>query len=294
MRIILRAFLVILMLSASLSAANLIVTYNAGSDRNDFTGFVGFQFTVGGSSVTIQQLGIRCATSNTGNHTVYIVNGANATVVSTVVNLTGCSTGTFYFASCTSTTLSASTQYFLVTGVTNAGQNWSNDAGGAGGTLTLNTGLAVNNGTTSPQAVFSASLGSFSTNGAGNAYVGLDASTTAVTGGSRPRGVVVDLLPFELGGPMALYTYTATYIGDGKQLELTVTGQDNAGTISTQLTLDSKMTQMAVANLPPNGDGSVLDGILLQQAKTIFSSLTQRTGKIALEGRVIDPAKVEE
>lgn len=187
-----RKVLLVLLLSPSLFAANLVVSYSPGNDRNDFTGFVGHQFTVGSSPVTFKQLGLRCATGNSGNHTVYIVDGSNTTLVSTVVNLTGCTTGTFYYANCTSTTLSASTQYFIVTGVTNSGQMWANDIGGAGGTMTLNSAIVVNNGTTSPQAIFSTTLGSFSTNNTGTAYAGVDASTTsAATSGGFP--IVADL-----------------------------------------------------------------------------------------------------
>lgn len=74
--------------------------------------YLGFKLTVGGSNVTVSELGRYCVTGDTQTHTVYIADSAGAVIISASVDATGGSNA-FKFTSITPTVLSASTAYYV-------------------------------------------------------------------------------------------------------------------------------------------------------------------------------------
>lgn len=102
-----------------------VTAFTPGTSRNDFAGCVGFFFNVAGSSITVTELGRWKYSGNTGTHSVRIVNGAGSTVISANVDLTTGSVGTFVWASCTPTVLTASSGYYCMSQEVNAGDTWS-------------------------------------------------------------------------------------------------------------------------------------------------------------------------
>jgi hypothetical protein len=113
-----------------------------GSARNDFEGFVGFKFTVGGSPITVSHLGRRFVTGNTQNHPARIVNMAGATVSSVDITPAGGVNGTIkYEALGTPVVLSASTAYRIMVQEFTGGDQWLELA-----TSVSTTGAATLNG----------------------------------------------------------------------------------------------------------------------------------------------------
>lgn len=112
--------------------------------RNDFTGWVGMQFTVGANSLTVSALGRVCIVGNAGTHTVKFVNAANRTDVpggSASLNLGGCVAGQFFYAALAGPiTLQPNTAYYLVSQEASGGDQWYDH----GGVTTAND-AAVNN-----------------------------------------------------------------------------------------------------------------------------------------------------
>jgi alpha-tubulin suppressor-like RCC1 family protein len=93
--------------------------------RNNYTGFVGMKFTVGGSSLSVSTLGRICVAGNTHTHTVEVFTTAGADVGSVSVNMTGCTGGQFVYGTLTSPiTLLANTTYYLVSQETSGGDSW--------------------------------------------------------------------------------------------------------------------------------------------------------------------------
>lgn len=107
----------------------LVSAQTVGTSRNDFTGCVGFKFTIGGSPITVTDLGRWVVSGNSGTHTVYIVNGSTgALIVSGAVNTSGATSGQYKYVSVTPTVLSAGTLYGLESDETNGADTWySND-----------------------------------------------------------------------------------------------------------------------------------------------------------------------
>ncbi len=140
----------------------LVLSYTPGSDRNDFTAWLGFSFTA--TAFTVHSIGLRCATGNSGNHDVYLFTGGSQ-VIHGVVNPTGCTIGTFYYDSTiTPTLLTNGMTYQLYAAETIGGQNWADL-----GALTLTALGSV------PMSIFSVDNGSsFVSVTTDTAYVGVD------------------------------------------------------------------------------------------------------------------------
>lgn len=105
-----------------------ITAYTTVGTRNDFDGCVGFKFTVGGSNITITDLGRWKISGNTGTHTVKITATDGTVIVSASVDLTTGSAGGFVYASCTPTVLNASTTYCCLSAEANGGDQWYDSA----------------------------------------------------------------------------------------------------------------------------------------------------------------------
>ncbi len=116
--------------------ANLVASYSPGSPRNNFSGWVGGLFTVTaaqqGDGASVTSLGIY-SSGGTGNWSVYLLgvpSGYTATsvVASATIDLTGSTSGNWYYQSITPITLAAG-RYMLVAAVTSGGGNgnWADD-----------------------------------------------------------------------------------------------------------------------------------------------------------------------
>jgi len=144
-----------------------VTTYNLNlqAPRNNFTGFVGMQFTVAASPRTITSLGRACLAGNSGTHTVQVVNAGTGAVVPGAVaslNMAGCTAGQFVFTALQGpVTLLANTAYYLVSQEVSGGDQWYDY-----GTVRTTTAAAVTNSVYSPDGINWASSG-----GANTSYV---------------------------------------------------------------------------------------------------------------------------
>jgi len=138
---------------------------NLQAPRNNFTGFVGMQFTVAASPRTISSLGRVCLAGNSGTHTVQVVNVNTGAVVPGAVaslNMSGCTAGQFVFTALQGpVTLLANTAYYLVSQEVSGGDQWYDY-----GTVSTTTAAAVTNSVYSSDGINWATTG-----GANTSYV---------------------------------------------------------------------------------------------------------------------------
>ena len=121
--------------------------------RNNFTGWVGYKFTVGNSPVLVSQLGRWVRSGNTGNHAVKLVdaNGNDLAGGSATVVTAGATAGAFAYASLANPiTLSANTTYILVSQEVSGGDQWYdyNGALTTTGAASIISTAHANNGST--------------------------------------------------------------------------------------------------------------------------------------------------
>jgi hypothetical protein len=112
--------------------------------RNDFSNFVGMQFTVGSSAITVGALGRLCVAGNSGTHTIKLVNASTGTDIaggSLALSMAGCTAGQFRYAALPSgVTLSANTAYYVASLEVAGGDQWYDF-----GTVSTTNVAAVNN-----------------------------------------------------------------------------------------------------------------------------------------------------
>ena len=131
-----------------------VMSYGQGNPaiRNNFTGWVGLQFTVGSSAVSVTAAGRVCISGNSATHIVKFVNaatGADVTGGSGTVTMLGCSPGTFVYANFNNpVSLSANGSYYLVTQETSGGDQWYDH-----GAITTTSDASVSNSVYSPDSV---------------------------------------------------------------------------------------------------------------------------------------------
>ncbi len=117
-----------------------------GTSRNNFTGWVGYRFTVGSSPITVNQLGRWVVSGNTGTHSVKLVlasTGVDVPNGSVTITTSGAATGSFKYAPITPTTLTANTIYYLMSHETNGGDSWYSN-----NTVVTTTGVSTINNST--------------------------------------------------------------------------------------------------------------------------------------------------
>jgi hypothetical protein len=150
---------------------HLTVSYTPGADRNDFSGLAGLGFTTGPTPLTFNRIGLRCATGNTGLHTVSLYGGGLLRTAD--IDLTGGVVGNFYYAPIADITLGTGVSYQLAATVTSGdGQSWASN-----GSTTLLGGIT---------SVFAAyNDGSWNSGGAGQQYVGVDLAWAEPAGMTR-------------------------------------------------------------------------------------------------------------
>lgn len=99
-----------------------------GTVRNNYTGWVGYQFTVGVAPMTVSALGRIAVSGNSQNHVVKLIDAATGLDVpggSTSVTPSAVTPGTVAYAALASpVTLPASKNYYIVTQETFGGDQW--------------------------------------------------------------------------------------------------------------------------------------------------------------------------
>jgi len=130
-----------------------VTAFSAGAVRNDYTGFVGMQFTVGATSLTVTELG-RMYVSGSGTHLVKLVLASNGTDVpggSVPLPLAGGTPGQFQYAALNTTIiLAANTTYYLVSQETAGGDTWYDSAPVASTSVASVNGTVLGNGSWTP------------------------------------------------------------------------------------------------------------------------------------------------
>jgi hypothetical protein len=110
------------------TTTNFVTSETLGTLRNDFTGWVGMNISVGSSPLTVTALGRIVASGNTGSHTVKLVNASTGVDVpggTVSVNTVGGTPNSFVYANLASpVTLSANTNYYIVSQETQNGDHW--------------------------------------------------------------------------------------------------------------------------------------------------------------------------
>jgi List-Bact-rpt repeat protein len=101
---------------------------NSPPQRNDFSGWIGMQLTLGSSPLTVTALGRIFLPGNSGTHSVKLVravDGADVPGGSASIPMSGGTAGQFQYAFLpTPVTLSANTAYYLVSQEVNGGDKW--------------------------------------------------------------------------------------------------------------------------------------------------------------------------
>lgn len=130
--------------SASAVPHTLINSQNIGTLRNNFSGCVGFQFTVGASNITLTGIGRWVTSGNSGSHLLYVTDTSGAVKASVTVNTSGATPNQYLYGSVSNTTLTASTSYNVYSTEANAGDQWSDNDAVVGNTLAASmVGAAV-------------------------------------------------------------------------------------------------------------------------------------------------------
>ncbi len=103
-----------------------ITGQSLGTPRSNFTAELGCVIVVGGSNITVTQLGRWVISGNSASHLLKIRKASDASVVGSVsVNTSGATTGAFLYGTLGSPiTLNASETYYLLSEETNMGDEW--------------------------------------------------------------------------------------------------------------------------------------------------------------------------
>ncbi len=154
---------------SSSSSADYVTSKSLGTMRNNYTGYVGMNITVGAAPITVTALGRIVAGSNGGSHIVKIVQastGADVPGASVTVNVSSGTPGTFAYATLSSpVTLSANTAYYVVTQETFGGDSWYD----------FDSSVQTTSAATATSAVYSISSSSYVTLGSpGRTYGPVD------------------------------------------------------------------------------------------------------------------------
>ncbi|HEU5080847.1 MAG TPA: DUF4082 domain-containing protein [Opitutaceae bacterium] len=97
----------------------------SSTNWNNYTGWKGMKITVGSAPIIVTQLGRWVLSGNTQSHTVKLVNTSGTTIASAAVATSGATAGQMkYVALSTPVTLSANTDYYIVSQETNGGDYW--------------------------------------------------------------------------------------------------------------------------------------------------------------------------
>ena len=110
------------------AGASFITSTTPNHIRNDFDGFVGMSFSVGGTPMTVRVLGRMVLPGNTGIHTLKLVSADSGIDVpggSVTINTATGNVGSFLYGQLASPiVLAANTGYYLVSQEVNGGDQW--------------------------------------------------------------------------------------------------------------------------------------------------------------------------
>lgn len=109
--------------TSSPSSTAFISSSPVTSLRSDFSGCVGFRFTVGASNITVTDLGRWVVSGNSGSHTVKITDASGSILASVSVNTSGQPVG-FLYGSITPLVLTSGVTYTILSEEFNAGDQW--------------------------------------------------------------------------------------------------------------------------------------------------------------------------
>lgn len=103
-------------------------TNTGGATANNFTGGVGYKFTVNVSGMTVTHLARWVIAGNSGTHTVRLRNSSGTELCTASVNTSGAPTGAFLYAiASTPVALTNGATYYILSDETNAGDFWYNE-----------------------------------------------------------------------------------------------------------------------------------------------------------------------
>jgi hypothetical protein len=115
-------------LAAGGSGTEFITAYSGSDVRNNYSGWVGTQMTIGSSSLNVTSVGRLCLAGNSGTHTVKFTNASTAQDVaggSAAVNMAGCTAGQIIYAVLTAPiSLQAGVSYYLTSLEVSGGDTW--------------------------------------------------------------------------------------------------------------------------------------------------------------------------
>lgn len=110
------------------TATALVSGFDAAPIRNNYSGFLGLQFTVAARALTVTSLGRPCLVGNSATHTVKLVragDGGDVPGTLVTISLSGCTPGQFVYGSLSSpVALRAYTSYYLVSQEQAGGDRW--------------------------------------------------------------------------------------------------------------------------------------------------------------------------
>jgi hypothetical protein len=215
--------------------------------RNDYAGFVGTKFTVGGTPLQVSQLGRWVAAGNGGTHTIKLVQNSFVDVPggSVSLNLAGKPTGQYAYAALASpVTLSANTTYYLVTQEAAGGDRWYDYSAVTADPAGMLNGPAFQQGN-----------GAYSTLGVASSSFGPPnfLFSTGTTTTPPPSVTVSGVLPGTVSGSIPLTATASAYPG----LNIASVQYKFKGTaVSPVLTVSPYSFPLDTTTLP-NGDGDL-------------------------------------
>lgn len=115
-----------------------VISHSMTSLRNDVTGWLGMELTVGNAPLVVTELGRWVAPGNSGTHAVRLIDATTgATLGTAAVDTLGAPAGQFkYAAMASSVTLAANTSYYVLSQETAGGDAWYDFGLPAAGTAT--------------------------------------------------------------------------------------------------------------------------------------------------------------
>ncbi|MBZ5675069.1 MAG: immunoglobulin domain-containing protein [Acidobacteriia bacterium] len=113
-------------LTVQLAGVNFITSRTPGTDRNNYSGYVGMTITVGPVPMTVSSIGRFIGVQHSNTHLLKIVDASNSTDVASVsISTTGAAPGTFVYGNLASAvTLTANHVYYVVSQEAAGADDW--------------------------------------------------------------------------------------------------------------------------------------------------------------------------
>lgn len=223
--------------NAAASGTNFITAVQAGTPRNDYSGFLGSGVTIGSNPLTVVALGRLVLSGNSRSHTVKIVlasTGADVPGSSVSVPTAGVTPGQFAFANLPApVTLLANTAYYFVSDEAAAGDTWYNQDA----VVTTTNVATVNNG------VYWSGSAWVTTGVQNRAFVPVNFRYgTGSTGGGSTGGGTTTPTP-----PTVLLTAPTQGTTVSGQVNITASASDTTGISRVEFLVDSALRGTATS-----------------------------------------------